>query len=140
MFNVSCIISLIFMMVPVQESTVGACFHTKLLIFFKSIAFTRFRTCTEEELSFKIIATCLRYMNTSCVNIIFCCLFFFREGLARLVKNKPTKKQIGADITLKQAPAGKRTEKKMFYMLWQQITKPNYKLQINITCVRMGFP
>ena len=64
------------------------------------------------------------------MTITFCCLFFFTEGLARPVNNKPPKKQINAEIqvTLKKEPARKRAEVKMFYTLSQQITKPNYKL------------
>ena len=49
-----------------------------------------------------------------------------------MLRNNPTKKQIDAEIqvTLKNAPAQKRTEEKMFYRLLQQIIKPNCKLTL----------
>ena len=119
------------MMVPVREFTVHACFHIKLLIFFWKCTFTRI-TRTEQELSFTITAPFPIYLNTSFVTITFCGLFFFREGLARPVNNKPPKKQINAEIqvALKKGPAQKRAEEKMFYTLSQQITKPNCKLTL----------
>ena len=111
------------MMVPVREFTVHVCFYIKLLVFFESALLRVFYF-------FTIIASSPRYLNTSFVTITFCCLFFFTEGLARPVNNKPPKKQINAEIqvTLKKEPARKRAEVKMFYTLSQQITKPNYKL------------
>ena len=62
---------------------------------------------TEQELSFTIIAPSPIYLNTSFGTITFCGLFFFREGLAMPVNNKPPKKQINAEIqvALKKGPA-----------------------------------
>ena len=107
-----------------------ACFYINFYLIYLFICF--FTTCTQQELSFRIIAAIPRYLSTSCVNIIFCRLFFLRKSLARPVKNKPTKKQLDAEVqvTLKQVPARKRTGEKMFYTLSEQITKPNYKLTI----------
>ena len=58
-----------------------------------------------------------------------------QEVLQNLPKNNQTKKQIDAEIqvTLKRAPARKRTEDKMFCWLSQQITKPNYKLTLLVS-------
>ena len=84
-FNISCIISLFFITVPVLES--GARVPVQEFFFWKC---SSYRTCTEQELSFKIIATFPRChaksVNASFVNITFCCLFFFSRGLTRPVK------------------------------------------------------
>ena len=62
----------------------------------------------------------------------FVVCFSSEKVLQNLPKNNRTKKQIDAEIqvTLKRAPARKRTEDKMFCRLSQQITKLNYKLTL----------
>ena len=75
-------------------------------------------------------------MNTSFVNITFFVYFSPKEILEGLSKNNINKKQIDAEIhvTLKHAPARERAEE-LFYRLWQQITKPNYKLTFPSGCI-----
>ena len=133
MLNISFVISFLFMIVPVRESTVHACFHIKLLFFSESIALTRITTCSEQELFFRIIAISTRYECETCqYELHFVVCFSSEKVLQNLPKNNRTKKQIDAEIqvTLKRAPARKRTEDKMFCRLSQQITKLNYKLTL----------
>ena len=110
---------LLFMIVPVRESIVCACFCIKFLFFFESVAFTHITACAEQEFSFRIIATSSKYLNTSFVNILRVMLFIFLQNRFWSVKNKPTGKRIDAEIqgTLKQAPVRNRTEEKMSYRL-----------------------
>ena len=124
MFDISCDISFLFMIVPVPESTVHASFHIKLSIFFfpASVAFTRIRKCREQQLSFKIIVTFSRYvMRKVWIRVLwifhFVVYFSSEEILEDLPKNNPTKKQIDDKIqkTLKNVPAGKLTEEKMCF-------------------------
>ena len=115
-------------MVAVRESTVRACFHIKLLIFFfESVAFTRI-TCTEQELSFRI-SQISEYVLCGYYILLF---IFLQKRSCKARKDKPTKKanryQNSSDM--KQAPARKRTDEKMFYTLSQQITEPSYKLTL----------
>ena len=119
MFIISCVISLIF---PVWESTVCACFHIKLLIFLWMCSFHVHYDVTEQELSFLIIATSPRYvMQKVWIQVLWILqyvgYFSSEEILQCLSKNNPIKKQIDAKIqvTLKNAPAGKREEKMLFH-------------------------
>ena len=122
------------MIVLVLESAARNCFLIRRLIIFESVAFT---TCTEQKLSIRIIATSpqifqAKSVNTSFVNIAFCCLFSSEEVFQGLSKNNSTKKQIEAEIqvTLKHAPAQKYREETIIHRLLLQITKLSYKLTL----------
>ena len=137
MFNISCVISLLFMTVSVQDSTIRACFRIKLLTFFWKCSFQAHYGMCWKELSFRIIATSPIYvMLKEWIRLLWILhvvvYFSSEEVLQDLSKNNPTKKQIDAEIqmTLKNTPVQKGTEEKMLYRLSPQITKPSYKLTI----------
>ena len=114
MFNNSCVISLLFKIVPVLESIVCACFHIRLLI--------------SPQICFA------KSGHTNFVNITFYCLFSSEEVLRGLSKKNVTKEQIEAKIqvTLKYASVRKHTEETMIHRLSQQIiaTKLSYQLTL----------
>ena len=131
MFNISCVIFLLFMIFPIRESTVRDWLHIKLLFIF-------FWICSfHAHYHVYIKRTFLQnYINFIWIRVLwiihFIVYFSLEEVLQGLSRNNPTKKQIDAEIqvTLKNAPAQKRTEEKMFYRLLQQIIKPNCKLTL----------
>ena len=103
--------------------------------FSEYVASMRITTCTERELSFRIISISSRcVMRKMWIRVLwiihFIVYFSLEEVLQGLSRNNPTKKLIDAEIqvTLKNAPTQKRTDEKMFYRLLQQIIKPNCKL------------
>ena len=83
-------ISLLFMVVPVQD--VRACFYIKLLIFFfwkcslqAHYDVYRTRTFLQNYSNF-FKKRNAKSVITIFANITFCCLYFFRRGLTRHVK------------------------------------------------------
>ena len=104
--------------------------------FFWKCTFTRI-TCTEQELSFTIIVSSPIYLNTSFVTITFCCLFFFTEGLARPVNNKPPKNQCRNSSDAEERNSSKTCRGEN--VLHLVATNYKTKLQINITYVRKCF-
>ena len=65
MFNISCAMSLLFVMDSALELGVDYfiyVFHIKLIIFLESAAFMHIATCTKQELYVRIKATSHRYL------------------------------------------------------------------------------
>ena len=65
MFHISCIITFLFIIVPVLELRVHHLYlfpNQAFNFVFESVAFTRITMCTEQEISFRIIATSSRYL------------------------------------------------------------------------------
>ena len=140
MFNISCVMSLLFMIVPVREPTVCACFHIKLFLwkcfsefFSESVAFARITTCTEQELSFRIIVTYSRYVMRK-AKFKFCgyyiLLFIFLQrrshrACQRIIQGKS--KSIPNSNDAEKCTSSKSHRGENVYRLSQQITKPNYK-------------
>ena len=118
------------MMVSVREFTVHVCFYIKLLVLFESALLRVFYF-------FTIIASSPRYLNTSFVTITFCCLFFFTEGLARPVNNKPPKNQCRNSSDAEERNSSKTCRGEN--VLHLVATNYKTKLQINITYVRKCF-
>ena len=117
MFHISCMASLLFIIVPVLESRVHSLslFSYQTFNFaFENVAFTRITMCTGQELSPQI--SIAKNVNTGFVNTTLCSLFFFRSGLRRSVKECSNRKQVDAQIqvTMKCAPTQSRTDEKMF--------------------------
>ena len=135
MFNISCVISLLFMIVPVCESTVRAYFS-------KSVIFTRITVCTEQELSFRNFSQICnaKRINTNFVNVMFCYYISSKEVLQSLPKKLSNQKANrccnSSDTETCTCSETYRGEKIL------QVIAANYKskLQINNTCIRMCFP
>ena len=116
------------------ESILCTYFHIKLLIFFESVPFTCITMCTEQKLSFRIIATSPRY--TSFVNFTFWCLFFFRGGLTRPVVQPKTNRCRNTSETETYTSSKTYRGDNVLEIF---ATSYKTKLQINITCIRMCF-
>ena len=120
MFHISCIVSLLFIIVPTIESRAHSLYlfsYQNFDFVFESVAFLRITICTEQELSYRIVASSPRYLLWNMwMQLLwishFVLYFFSEEALQGLWKNNPTEKQIHTKIqvTMKCAPARRRTE------------------------------
>lgn len=124
MFHISCIITFLFIIVPVLELRVHHLYLFSNQAFnfvFENVAFTRITMCTEQEISFRIIATSSRYllrkMWIEVLWILHFVVYFSSEAMLKgLSKYSPTEKQIDAEIqmAMKYAPVWRRTVEKTF--------------------------
>ena len=99
MFYISCIISLLFIIVPVLESS--SLFVHYLYIIFKVYLPSVLRCVQNKKFSSELQTSVMKNVNTSSVNITFCCLVFFRRGfyqtIRRIIQPKATRCRNSSD-------------------------------------------
>ena len=144
MCNISCVISLLLMIVPVPESTVCVFFQIKL--FFLKMKLSRPLRRVQNKNFRSELQQLLPDMQCEKCEYQFCeydifLQCFFRRGLTMYIKeNNPTKKQIDAEISSDTETCSSWKTCREENVL--QVIATNYKtkLQINIVCIRMCFP
>ena len=137
----SCIISSLFIIVPMLESHSLCLFSYQTFNFFWKCTFHahydvyRTRTFLQNYSNFSQISI-VKNVNTSFVNITFWCLFFFRCGLTRHVVQPKTNRCPNASD--KETCTSSKTYRGENVL---EVIAISYKtkLQVEITCIQMCF-